>query len=103
MTCATCTAAYLREEHLASTGMRGQASQKHGRSDGTAAEQARQRGVAAHLGVKGNPSNPVSVALPTHDQVPLWQMPHLPCLVITARHLGPESKSPVLHFCLPGM
>ena len=39
------------------------------------------------LGVKGNSSQPVCVALPTHDQVSFRQMPHLPCLVITARNL----------------
>ena len=39
------------------------------------------------LGVEGNSSQPVSVALPTHDEVSSGQMPHLPRLVVTARNL----------------
>lgn len=39
------------------------------------------------LGVKGNSSQPVCVALPTHDKISFRQMPHLPCLVITACNL----------------
>ena len=41
----------------------------------------------SYLGVKADPGHPVSVTLPTHDEVPSGQVPHLPGLVITAGHL----------------
>ena len=41
----------------------------------------------SYLGVKADPGHPVSVTLPTHDEISSGQVPHLPCLVITARHL----------------
>ena len=39
------------------------------------------------LGVEGNSSQPISVALSAHDEVPFRQVPHLPGLVIAASHL----------------
>lgn len=49
--------------------------------------QLRGRSQRVDLGMKGNSSQPVSVALPTHDEVSSGQVPHLPGLVITAGHL----------------
>ena len=48
----------------------------------------------SYLGMKGNTSHPVSVPLPTHDEVPPGQVPHLPGLIIAACHLCPS------HICL---
>lgn len=46
-----------------------------------------------YLGVKADPGHPVSVTLPTHDEVPSGQVPHLPRLVITASHLPAQHDS----------
>ncbi len=47
----------------------------------------------SYLGVKADPSHPVSVTLPTHDEVPSGQVPHLPRLVITSSHLPAQHDS----------
>ena len=47
----------------------------------------------SYLGVKADPGDPVCVTLPTHDEVPSGQVPHLPGLVIAACHLQPNHNS----------
>ena len=47
----------------------------------------------SYLGVKADPGHPVSVTLPTHDEVASRQVPHLPGLVITACHLQASHDS----------
>ena len=64
-------------------------------------------GRQGDLGVEGDPSQPVSVALPTHDEVSPGQVPHLPGLVVTACHLHGLCNAPGLdaylrHYAVAG-